>query len=62
MKCITCGKTCQLLEHAYYEGMLQKPKRTWTITMPLYYLGDRPFCSPVCATLGVDVGELQQLS
>lgn len=60
--CISCGEPCQLLTHHYYEGTLQKPRRTWTITMPLYYLGDRPFCSPVCATLGANVGELQLLS
>lgn len=62
MKCITCGTECQLFKHDYYEGTLQKPKRIWTITAPLYFLGDRPFCSPVCATLGHDVGELQHIT
>ena len=51
-----------MFRHEYYEGVLKKPKRTWTIEAPLYYLGDRPFCSPTCATLGRDVGELQVLS
>lgn len=27
-------------------------KRTWHVDMPLYYLGDKPFCSPQCATKG----------
>lgn len=62
MKCITCGELSQLFHHQYYEGTLQKPRRTWTIAMPLYYLGNRPFCSPVCATLGRDIGELQAVT
>ena len=62
MKCITCGAECVLFHHEYYEGTFQRPQKKWIVTMPLYFLGKRPFCSPVCATLGANVGELQQLS
>jgi hypothetical protein len=62
IRCATCGAACELRRHDYYEGMLQKPRRTWAMMMPLYYLGHRPFCSPVCATLGRDVGEMQALT
>lgn len=62
MRCASCGAVCQVLRHPYYEGLLQNPKRTWTIDMPLYYLGDRPFCTPVCATLGAELAPLQSLS
>ena len=51
-----------MFRHEYYEGTLQKPRRVWHVDAPLYYLGERPFCTPVCATLGRDVGELQLLS
>lgn len=62
MKCATCGAECKLFRHEYYTGTWQKPTKRWAVVMPLYYLGDRPYCSPECATIGRDSGELQTLT
>ena len=50
--CARCGAKCEMHRHQYYSGVLQRPTRVWHVNAPLYYLGDRGFCGPACATRG----------
>lgn len=51
--CRSCGKVVQPYDHEFYEGDRAKPKRIWIVTAPLYWLGDRGFCSPQCVSTEV---------
>ena len=61
-KCASCGAVCEMYDHHYHEGFLDRPVRRWVVRAPMYYRGTQPFCTPVCSTLGTDLGELQHVS
>lgn len=46
--CVVCGVSCPRVDHHFYEGLLERPKRQWIVRAPTYFLGTDVFCSPQC--------------
>lgn len=63
-RCDTCGQPVELLEHRFFEGVMDghggptAGARVWYVTAALYHLGSRNFCGPACVRAGSDAAQL----